>query len=134
MNEDREQLRLLAIFHYVVGALLGLCSFIPVIHLALGWLMVFRPHALGPGEAPPAFMGWAFMIFAVLAILAGLTLAVLTLVAGRSLARFRRRTFCIVIAALLCLFMPIGTALGVFTIIVLMRPTVQQLFEAPPAV
>ncbi|MFN3408319.1 MAG: hypothetical protein ACK45B_04955 [Limisphaerales bacterium] len=134
MNEDREQLRLLAIFHYVVGALLGLCSFLPVIHLVLGWLMVFRPHSLGPGEPPPAFMGWFFMGFAVVAILAGLTLTVLTIVAGRRLARFRSRTFCIVIAALLCLFMPIGTALGVFTIIVLMRPSVKQLFDAPPAV
>ena len=32
-------------------------------------------------------------------------------------------------AATMCLFMPFGTVLGVFTIIVLMRPSVKPLFD-----
>jgi hypothetical protein len=32
-------------------------------------------------------------------------------------------------AAIACLFMPLGTILGVFTIIVLIRPNVKALFE-----
>jgi hypothetical protein len=34
-----------------------------------------------------------------------------------------------VIAIITCLSVPLGTALGVFTLIVLARPSVKQLFE-----
>jgi hypothetical protein len=34
------------------------------------------------------------------------------------------------VAALSCAFMPFGTVLGVFTIVVLVRPSVKQLFES----
>ena len=71
------------------------------------------------------------MVIGAVGILAGLTLAVLTVAAGRRLAKYRSHTYCLVVAALLCLFMPLGTALGVFTLIVLMRPSVKQLFSAP---
>jgi hypothetical protein len=37
--------------------------------------------------------------------------------------------FCLVIAAVECIFMPFGTVLGVFTIIVLQRPTVKAMFR-----
>ncbi len=50
------------------------------------------------------------------------------LLAGRKLARRRSWTFCLVVASIECLFMPYGTVLGVFTIIVLLRPTVKELF------
>ena len=38
------------------------------------------------------------------------------------------RTDRFVVACILCLNVPIGTALGVFTILVLVRPTVKDLF------
>lgn len=131
MDQDRDQLRLLSLFHYVVAGLLGFCSLLPSLHVMMGLMMVFRPESFGKGEPPPAFMGWMFAIVGAVFILAGLTLTVLTLMAGRRLAKYRSHTFCLVVAALLCLFMPLGTVLGVFTLIVLMRPTVKQLFSAP---
>jgi hypothetical protein len=36
--------------------------------------------------------------------------------------------FCLVMAGIACIFMPFGTALGVLTIIVLMRDSVRELF------
>ena len=56
----------------------------------------------------------------------------LIFLAGRFLAQRRHHTFCVTMAAVQCLFMPFGTILGVFTIVVLNRPSVKQLF-APPA-
>jgi hypothetical protein len=54
--------------------------------------------------------------------------------AGYFLSLRKYYTFCLVMAGIECLFMPVGTVLGVFTIIVLMRPTVKAMFEiAPPA-
>lgn len=46
----------------------------------------------------------------------------------------KNRTFSLVVAGINCLQMPFGTVLGVFTIIVLMRPTVQTGYGANLAV
>jgi hypothetical protein len=42
--------------------------------------------------------------------------------------------FCLVMGGVECLFMPFGTVLGVFTIIVLMQEPVKQLFGVNPPV
>ena len=40
----------------------------------------------------------------------------------------RRPTLCLVVAGLECMMFPFGSVLGVFTIIILLRPCVRQLF------
>jgi hypothetical protein len=65
-------------------------------------------------------------------ILGGWTLAILMIVAGRKLARRASRLFCLVVAGIECIFMPFGTILGIFTIIVLMKEPVKELFGPPP--
>ncbi|MHC4489391.1 MAG: hypothetical protein ACYSW7_09510, partial [Planctomycetota bacterium] len=78
----------------------------------------------------PAFIGLLFVLMAMLFITAGWTLAICIVIAGRCLSKRKRYMFCLVIAAITCTFMPFGTVLGVFTIIVLMRPSVKELFTA----
>lgn len=133
MNQDREHLRLLSIFHYVVGGLLGLCACIPIIHLTIGIVFLTAPETMFPpdhGGPPPLLFGLLFTIVPAIMILAGWTLAICTFIAGRCLARQTHYTYCLVIAALACLFMPFGTVLGIFTIIVLVRPSVKAMFES----
>ena len=128
-SADAEHLRLLSIFHYVVGGLAALFSCIPIIHLVLGLFLALAPEKLDPGSnPPPAFVGWLFIGIALLLILAGWVFAGLVITAGRFLAKRIHYTFCLVIAGVECLFMPFGTVLGVFTIVVLMRPAVKQWF------
>ena len=130
MNQDEQQLHLLSIFHYVCAGMVALFACFPIIHLVIGLVMVFHPQAFGSAkEQPPAFFGWAFVGIASVAILMGWTLAVLLAWAGRCLGRRVHYMFCLVVAGVSCLFMPVGTVLGVFTIIVLMRPSVKALFE-----
>ena len=50
---------------------------------------------------------------------------------ARFLVQRRNHRFCLVLAGVTCLFMPLGTILGVFTLIVLMRDSVQQSFQSP---
>jgi hypothetical protein len=134
--KDDEQLNLLAIFHYVVAGLAALFSLFPLIHLGLGLPMVFAPQKFDKGEPPPAFVGWMFVALAAVIIVFGIAFATLTFFAGRSIAKRKRYTFCLVMAAIECLFMPFGTVLGIFTIIVLIRDPVKQQFTgqiaAPP--
>jgi hypothetical protein len=49
---------------------------------------------------------------------------------GRFLAHRKYYMFCIVMAAVECLFMPFGTVLAVFTLVVLLRESVKRMFEA----
>ena len=136
MNQDLEHLRLLSIFHYVVAGLTALFACIPMIHLTMGLVMLFAPGAFengrhGSGNDPAILhvVGAILTFVATLVILAGWSLAVCTFLAGRFLSGRRHYMFCLVIAALLCMITPFGTILGVFTIVVLMRPSVKLLFQ-----
>jgi hypothetical protein len=133
MTQDEEHLRLLSIFHYVVGGLAGLFALFPIIHLIFGLVMIFGPDKFQGKEGPPvALMGWFFVIFAAVFIILGWTFAAFVLTAGRFLAKRKHYMFCVVMAAIECIFLPFGTVLGVFTIIVLMREPVKQLFGVNP--
>jgi hypothetical protein len=123
MNQDEQYLRLLSIFHYVVGGLAAFFACIPLIHFCIGVAML-----TGAIDDAPAFVGLMFVTISALAIIFGWVFAVCLIVAGKNLAKRKRYMFCLVMAAISCMFMPFGVVLGVFTIIVLMRPSVKELF------
>jgi len=132
MNQNEEHLRLLAIFHYVVAGLATLFSLFPLLYTTIGGVFIFaaRHGTPKPGEElPPEFLGWIFVVLGSILFLAGLAMAVCILIAGRCLSRRRRYTFALIIACIECLFIPFGTILGVFTIIVLSRASVRGLFS-----
>lgn len=131
MTKNEDHLRLLSIFHYVVGGLAGLFALFPIFHLVLGLFFILSPEQFaGEGETPPAFIGWIFLIFAAAFIATGWIFAAFIFAAGRFLAKRRHYMFCLVMGGVECIFMPFGTVLGVFTIILLMREPVKQLFTA----
>jgi len=134
MNKDLDNLKMLSIFHYVVAALVALFSCIPIIHLTMGIMFLsgaFPEPPKKPNEPdfPVKLFGLMFTIIPLVFIVLGWTLAICTFIAGRKLAKRQSYTFCIVVAGVLCTFMPFGTVLGVFTIIVLMRDSVKELFN-----
>ena len=133
MNLDdraRDPLRLLSIFHYVLGGLGALFSLLPIVHIGMGIAMITGALDRGSPSPPPAAFGWIFVAMGAAFMLAGFGYVALVIVAGRFLARTRHWTFCMVVAALSCAFFPFGTALGVFTILVLAKPEVKAAFEA----
>ena len=123
-------LRLLSIFHYVVGGLSGLFACFPIMHLIIGIVMLAGGFQDASGDGPPRAVGMIFVMMALLIICSGWALAICLIISGRQLAKRKLYKFCFVIACISCIFMPFGTILGVFTIIVLMRPSVRELFEA----
>lgn len=134
INRDEEHLRLLVIFHYVCAGLAACFACLPIIHLIIGLLMLLRPQVFGPGkDQPPPFVGWLLVLIASGLILAGWTFAGCLAWAGRCLGRRRHYLFCLIMAGVACLFMPFGVVLGVFSIIVLVRPSVKALFVQPAA-
>jgi hypothetical protein len=132
MNRDKEHLQLLAIFHYVFAGLAALFSFFPLLYTTVGAMFIFaaRHGTAKPGEdLPPEFLGWIFAVLGSLLFLMGIAMAICILIAGRSLALRKRYSFALVLACIECLFVPFGTILGVFTIVVLSRESVRGLFS-----
>ena len=125
MNQDEEHIRLLSIFHYVVGGIAGLFACFFIGHLIIG--IVSLTGAFG-GDGPSPAFGVVFLMSGLTIMTAGWTLAICLILSGRYLARRTHYKFCFVIACISCTFSPFGTALGIFTIIVLVRPSVKDLF------
>jgi len=128
MSQDSEHLKLLSIFHYVAAGMAALVACIPFIHFFMG--LALATGALGDADPETRPVGFVIMVFALGFIFLGWTLAALMAFAGRSLATRKRYTFCLIMGGVECLFMPVGTVLGVFTIIVLVRDSVKELFNS----
>jgi hypothetical protein len=138
-HQNQDQLNLLAIFHYVCGAVIALFSCFFLMHVFMGLMIMKTPSSFGTGPQgpPPKLFGEMFVTIGLVAVLSGWTVGGLTAAAGRCIATRRGYIFILVIAGINCLIVPIGTALGVCTFVVLLRPSVRALFDpgafAPPA-
>jgi hypothetical protein len=130
LSRDEEHLRLLKIFYYIFSGITAFQASIPLIHVAIG-IIILIAAAAGGGEerGPPAFLGLLFVCVGGAIVLIGWTLAICAFFAARCLSRRTAYVFCFAIAVLNCLFIPYGTVLGIFTIIVLVRPSVKAIFE-----
>ncbi|WP_115050366.1 hypothetical protein [Xanthomonas arboricola] len=135
--DDLQHLHLLSIAHYVLAAITAVFSLFPLIHLFMGIAIVtgHLPMTTADTDVPsidPRLFGWFFVVFAGAFIGCGLTLAAFMAYAGRCIAQRRRHLLCLIVAGISCSFMPFGTVVGVFALVVLLRPQVKALF-APTA-
>lgn len=129
-NEDEYHLKLLAIFYYIVAGLTALIGCFPIIHMVFGLGMIIigaADHRAGP---LPILGGMLFTLIGGAVFVIFQAVAVCLLLTGRFLQSHRNHTFCLVIAVIICFSFPIGTVLGVFTILVLVRPAVRSMFGA----
>ncbi len=133
VNQDLEHLKILSILFYVLSGLtlfpvlFGLFYMIMGVFFGVAMFSADIPHR--PGDPPPALFGGIFVIVGGGILAVFLTLGILILKAGRNLSKQRSYTFCFVIACVICLWMPLGTILGVFTIITLTRDSVKAIFN-----
>jgi hypothetical protein len=129
MDRDLEHLNLLSIFYYIVAGLnlVGVCL-LSLYFFVIGGVLIFAPRE-GPGSPPVEILAPLMIVIGGFVILLSLTMAVLAFFTGRFLKQRRHHLFCTVMAVIECLHFPLGTILGVFTILVLQRPRVQQMFQ-----
>lgn len=130
VDRDEEHLRILSICWYVLSGLAALMGCVPIIHVTLGLVLLLNPGMFhGPGGPPPTFMGWLFLLMGSALMVFGWTMAALSFLTARSLRQRRWRVLCLVTAGLSCLQIPVGATLGVFTFIVLSRPSIKASFQ-----
>ncbi|MEX1024397.1 MAG: hypothetical protein WD226_04900 [Planctomycetota bacterium] len=130
--QDAEHLNYLAVGHYIVGALTGLVGCLPLIHVTIGGMMVSgRMGGDSSGTLlEESLFGWFFIAIGGMIVLFTWAVAVAMLLAGRWLSARRNHTFCFVVACVECAFMPLGTILGVLSLLALLRPSVKALFQS----
>jgi len=131
MNKDIEHLNLLKIFHYVVGGVGCFFSCFPLIHVALGLLIATGNlnSVEEMSDGPPQEFGWFFVFIGGLFFLMGQAVCITIILSGKFIAQRKNYLFTFIIACIACIGFPFGTLLGVFTIIVLSRDSVKELYN-----
>ncbi len=134
---DREQLRVLAILHYIYGAMaiVGI-GFLFLHHAILSNVFnnpeIWKDSKGGPPPQimfemirPIYFVFGAYFLFGMM----------LNLLSAYFISCRQFRTFSLIVAGFNCLRLPFGTALGVFSFMVLTRESVQNIYaeRAAPA-
>lgn len=128
---DANHLRLLSIFHFVWGGLSVLGGIFMIGYIFLMQSIMRSASAAGSGTSPAQFdsmmtiIGMIYAIFGTLYII----LAICNFFCGRFLSSRRHRTFILIISGINCIGIPLGTTLGIFTFIVLLRPSVTAEFN-----
>jgi hypothetical protein len=128
---DESNLDTLAICHYVYAGLVGLVGMAGLLYVVIGVVIATGTAAgsTSPGTPSTAAVG------GVIAAIGGLVTVLLWLKAafvlwsGLSLKKRQRRTLSFVVACICCVSVPLGTLLGVFTLVVLSRPQVRAIYD-----
>jgi hypothetical protein len=130
VSQDLEHLKILAICFYVKAGLTLLAGiFVAIYFMFIGGIFMSIDIKHKAGEPDPAMFGGFFIVIGIVVALVIALFAFLEFYAGRSLAKHKNYSFCFVIAVLSCLSLPLGTVLGIFTIIVLVRDSVKAIFS-----
>jgi hypothetical protein len=132
---DDEHLKIIRIGYFISGGAFAFTALFPLIYVVMGALIIMtaRYQAYRSSGMDPGIMGWLFIIGGLVFSVGFGVLAALQILTAIRLKARRSRILCIITAALTCLFVPYHTALGVFTLMVLQRPSVKAMFEATQA-
>jgi hypothetical protein len=127
-SKDESDLRMLSVFHYVWSALIG-CSSLGIVGYFLiiaGAIASAPTHGENPqnAEAAGAVTAGVGVVFGLVMVV----LFILHLLAAAGLKKKTRYGLAMAMSAMACLSVPLGTALGVWTMMVLQRPSVKALF------
>jgi len=129
---DADHLKLLAIFHFIGAGLAVAGMLFLFVHYSFMHQLIDNQKAWAgqKGAPPPAeifgFLRWFYLAFGAWCVVSLL----LNLISGFCLLARKHRIFSLVVAGVNCVHVPLGTVLGTFTIIVLLRDSVRELYEA----
>ncbi|MCK4563350.1 MAG: hypothetical protein KAU94_01600 [Verrucomicrobia bacterium] len=120
MNEIKKKLRILSTCYYVLAILCIPASFVAPLMIILST------------QNSDDDMKGMVIFFSAVGLISSLILASGIAAVGYGLRKQRWRTYCFVVSCLICPSFPIGTALGVFSLIILNKPETKQIFTQQP--
>ncbi len=116
----------LSVLHYVYGAFVCVSGLALLALVFIGGFLQSDWLAQQGGEAPPPFVGGILMWLGWALFLLVQVAGALNIISGSLIARRTGSTFSQVVAAINCLSIPFGLALGIFTFVVLNNDEVRQ--------
>jgi len=130
------QLKLLRILYFVMAgfSLIGILFMLGHYAMMTHFLSLASKAPQSTNQPPfnPedffAIFKWFYIVVGALITTGG----ILNIFTAIFIGRRTNRTFCIVVAAANCLHFPFGTALGVFSLITLMKPETEAAFSRNP--
>lgn len=132
VDQDREHLHLLSVFHFILAGL----SLVGIPFLALHYFMMIRVflndatwRSATNGSPPPDEFFLVLNIFYIVMGVMMVLSAVANALSGWYLRQWKNRMFSLIVSGLNMLAMPIGTALGIFTLVVLCRNSVRRKYD-----
>ena len=128
----RDDLRLLALLHYLIAALAGFFALLPVVYLGMALAADIDPFATNLRVAAYGRPGVGALALAALLALFLFACAAGLALAGRHLAKGERHGFCQAMAFVAMPFVPFGTLLGIWSLVVLARADVRAVFTGSP--
>jgi hypothetical protein len=130
MEEEKYRGFLLAleICQYVWAGISLLGSCFMSIYFFIGIAVMNGGMGNTRGQGPPPEMGIIFMIFGGVAMALLLTTAILNLVSAISIRKRKRKMLTMIMAGVNCISVPLGTALGVFTFILMSNDIVTRMY------
>jgi hypothetical protein len=130
---DVDHLKLLAVFHFVLAGFAVLGILFLLLHYTLMSTVMNNPDLWKNQKKPPDFdpkqffavFKWFYLFMGSMFLLGGIA----NLVSGFYLRAKRHRIFSLIVAGVDCFMFPFGTALGIFTFVVLLRDSVREVYE-----
>jgi hypothetical protein len=126
---DAEHLKLLRIGYYISAATNIIWVFFPLIYVFMGGVMLFGGFDSGrSSDNSPRGVGLAFIFVGLGISLIMAVLSALKLLTAQAIGQRKWKGLIFATAIISSLAIPWGTALGVFTLLVLSRPSVEAQF------
>ena len=126
---DAEHLRLLRTGYFISAATNLLWVFFPLIYVAMGALMLFGAFdGAKTSDAPPKVAALVMMSIGIAISLIMASFTLLKVLTAQAIGKRKWKGLIFAAAAISCLGVPWGTALGVLTFLVLTRPSVASQF------
>ena len=129
--EKQQYLQYLAIGHYVMAVLAFLFGSIPLLHIVFGIAVAVEGVGTGSGQSLPIAgltFGLVLIFFGLVFVLSAWAYGIFMIKAAKALKEHRNHLLCMVMAAVSCIFAPVGTVLGIFTLLLLLDGEVKAAF------
>lgn len=128
MERDERQLKLLSKIQVIYGIVNVFVTYLFYETIYFGFDAYRKTmEQTKPDHQVELELGFGLVIF-----LVGVAILFCIILAGQSLSRHESYEFCMMVAIFECLLIPLGTIIGIWTILVLRRPSVRALFKSPP--
>ena len=114
MNKSEKKLKTISTLYYILTILKLAASFIPLSVIL---------------QDIPQENIWLAILFTSFGILGSLFILTVFALTGYAIRKHKWWTYCFIISIIVCISFPLGTALGIYTIMTLRNPEIKKLFN-----